>query len=78
MHIHVILYSGFKKYAPGGGSGQFDLTLPPGATFGLCLERLQFPENSEYTVLINGRRADRNSLLKEGDFLVIFPLICGG
>ncbi|MFA5905495.1 MAG: MoaD/ThiS family protein [Desulfobacula sp.] len=77
MRIHVTLYSEFKKFAP-GGTGQADLTLPPGATLGLCLERLQFPETSEYTALINGRRAGRDSLLKEGDTLVIFPLISGG
>ncbi len=77
MHIHVTLYSEFKKFAP-DGTGQFDLTLPPGASLGLCLDRLQFPENSEYTALINGRRAHRESLFKEGDTLVVFPLICGG
>ncbi len=78
MRIHVALYSGFKKFAPDGGSGQFDPDLPSGATLGLCLERLQIPLNSEYTALINGRRADLQSPLKEGDFLVIFPLISGG
>ncbi len=78
MHIHVKLYSDFKKFAPGGGSGLFDLTLPPGATLGLCLEQLHIPKNSEHTVLINGKRANPESCLKEGDTLAIFPLICGG
>lgn len=78
MRIHVTLYSEFKKYAPDGGSDPFDLNLPPGASLRHCFNHLNIPINNEYTTLINGRRADRDSLLKEGDSLVIFPLICGG
>ena len=77
MRIHVTLYSEFKKFAP-GGTGSFDLTLPPGASLGHCFEHLNIPETSAHTALINGRRAGRDTLLREGDFLVVFPLICGG
>jgi molybdopterin converting factor small subunit len=77
MRIHVTLYSEFKQFAP-GGTGSFDLDLPPGADLGHCFEHLNISENSEYTALVNGRRADRNTPLNEGDTLVVFPLICGG
>jgi len=77
MRIHITLYSEFKRFAP-GGTGSFDLDLPPGANLGQCFERLNIPENSAYTALINGRRADRDTLLRQGDALVVFPLICGG
>jgi molybdopterin converting factor small subunit len=77
MRILVTLYSEFKQFAP-GGTGSFDLDLPPGADLGHCFEHLNIPENSEYTALVNGRRADRNTPLNEGDTLVVFPLICGG
>ncbi|OGR26277.1 MAG: hypothetical protein A2277_21395 [Desulfobacterales bacterium RIFOXYA12_FULL_46_15] len=78
MRIHVTLYSEFKKYAPGSGSGSFDLNLPPGASLWHCFKHLNIPMNNECTALINGRRAGRDSLLREGDSLVVFPLICGG
>ena len=77
MRIHVTLCSEFKQFAP-GGTGSFDLNLPPGASLGHCFERLNIPENSAYTALVNGRRADRDTLLNEGDNLVVIPLICGG
>lgn len=77
MRIHVTLYSEFKKFAP-GGTGSFDLDLPPGASLGNCFEHLNIPVNREYTALVNGRRADRDTSLREGDTLVVFPLICGG
>jgi len=77
MRIHVTLYSEFKQFAP-GGRGSFDLDLPPGASLGHCFEQLTIPENSAYTALVNGRRANRDTLLREGDTLVVFPLVCGG
>ncbi len=77
MRIHVTLYSEFKQFAP-GGTGSFNLDLPPGASLGHCFEHLTIPENSEYTALVNGRRAGRDTLLREADTLVVFPLICGG
>ena len=77
MRIHVTLYSEFKKFAP-GGTGSFDLGLPPGANIGDCFEELTIPENSAHTALVNGRRASRDTLLNEGDTLVVIPLICGG
>ena len=78
MRIRVTLYSEFKKYAPGSGSGPFDLNLPPGASLLYCFNHLKIPVNNEFTALINGRRASLYSLFREGDSLVVFPLICGG
>ncbi len=81
MHIHVKLYSNLKTYAP-GKSGQFDLTLSPGATLEEVCSQLGIPvgipENLRHTALINGRRAGLDSILKKEDTLVMFPEICGG
>nr|NJM04714.1 MoaD/ThiS family protein [Desulfobacula sp.] len=77
MRIHVTLYSEFKTFAP-GGTGSFDLDLPPGASLGHCFDCLNIPENSGHTALVNGRRAGLDTLLRQGDHLVVFPLICGG
>lgn len=77
MRIHVTLYSDLKTFAP-GGSGRFDLALPPGALLKDALTLLALPEKRAVTYLINGRRTDCKSTLKTGDSLVIFPEICGG
>ena len=77
MQIHVKLYSDLKQYTP-GEMGQLDLTLPPGANLGSVFERLAIPQDRNHIALINGRRAFRESVLSQGDTLVVFPQICGG
>ena len=77
MQIHVKLYSTLKPYAP-GSEGQFDLTLRPGATLKEVCSRLGIPETFRRTALINGKRAESDSILNQDDILVMFPEICGG
>lgn len=78
MRIRVNLYGEFKNFSPFAGSGSFDLDLPQGALLESGLKMLQIPVNGSFTALINGKRADLAWELKEGDLLVIIPLICGG
>ena len=76
MQIEVKLYGDAKKYAP-GGQGQFQMTLKPGATLKDALHALAIPRD-RYTSLVNGRRADDDVQMKDGDTLVSFPLVSGG
>jgi molybdopterin converting factor small subunit len=76
MQIEVKLYGDAKKHAP-GEKAQFQMTLQPGATLKDALHALAIP-SERYTSLINGRRADDDVLLKDGDTLVSFPLVSGG
>jgi molybdopterin converting factor small subunit len=76
MHIEVKIYGDVKRYAPGHQT-QFQLTLKPGATLKDALVELAIP-GDRCTALINGRRADDDVLMKDGDALVFIPLVSGG
>jgi molybdopterin synthase sulfur carrier subunit len=49
-----------------------------GATVGHILASLRIPEEEAAIIFINGRHAEPDSLLKEGDLLAIFPPVGGG
>jgi molybdopterin converting factor small subunit len=49
-----------------------------GADAGQVLEMLSLPADEALVLLINGRHAERNQTLKDGDILHIFPPIAGG
>ena len=76
MRIHIKLYGDLKKHAPNGPS-QFSMTVPPGTTLADFHATLAIPAGS-HTSLINGRRADRETRLEEGDTIVLMPPIAGG
>ena len=76
MQIEVKLYGDLKKFSHGGQSN-FELTLNPGATLGDVLEMLSIPMN-RCVSLINGRRATTETVLADGDTVVLFPPISGG
>lgn len=52
--------------------------IPEGATVAQVMEMLNLPEEEAKIMLINGRSADRERVLSEGDVLHIFPPMCGG
>jgi molybdopterin converting factor small subunit len=76
VQVEVKLYGDLRKFAP-GESSQLELTLMPGATLGDIVDLYAIPRDT-YVSLINGRRANRNTILNAGDILVFFPPIAGG
>jgi molybdopterin converting factor small subunit len=55
-----------------------DREYQEGATVGHTLASLNIPEEEAAIIFINGRHAEPDSLLKEGDLLAIFPPVGGG
>jgi hypothetical protein len=49
-----------------------------GSSAGEVLKMLNLPEEEVRTILINGRKADKCSILRDGDLFHVFPLIAGG
>jgi hypothetical protein len=49
-----------------------------GANAGEVLKMLNLPDEEVKTVLINGRKAEKGSILRDGDVFHVFPLIAGG
>jgi sulfur carrier protein ThiS len=52
--------------------------IKEGSTVAQVLIMLNLPGNEIKTILINGRKANMETVLKEGDVLAVFPIIMGG
>lgn len=75
MHLHTIL----QRQAPEGPIGRVELQMPPGADLAGLLRELGIEMNPESLLLVvNGRLAGSDQLLKEGDEVNLMPAISGG
>ena len=54
------------------------MNYPACATVQTVIEELELGENRLGSVLINGRVADLDQGLTDGDILALFPLVAGG
>ncbi len=77
MEIQVKLYGGLSQYAPGQQTN-YTQALPSSATIKDFLTGLSIPENTPYTILMNGRRVDQSTLIQKASTLVLMPEISGG
>lgn len=77
MKVKVNLYSTLKKYAP-TESGGFEPDLDQAATIRDLTDLLGLPNQVQRVVLVNGRLAQPDKVLSEGDEVVIFPPVEGG
>jgi molybdopterin synthase sulfur carrier subunit len=77
MKIEILLYATLRKYGPPHG-GPLTLELKEGDRLGRVLEILGMPPAVEKVMLINGRPANLDTILNEGDKVVLFPPVAGG
>lgn len=80
MEITVRLLAGYRRYLPQGHDGQagYCHEIPAGSTVGGVLAAQPIPQGEVYTFFVNGRHAERDQVLKEGDVISIFPAVGGG
>jgi molybdopterin converting factor small subunit len=74
MQIIVKLFATYQV-------GRFKKELrhyPAGATAQTVIEELELKKDRLGSVLINGRVADLDQGLTDGDILALFPLVAGG
>ena len=74
MNICIRLYGVFR-------SGRFKETRqswPAGSKVAVIVEHLELPPQLLGIVLVNGRHADRDTVLEEGDTLSLLPVLDGG
>lgn len=77
MKIRVRCFTGMRRYAP-GGRGDFEQELAPGARVGQLLDQMGVPAAAGPFAAVNGVRADRQAILKDGDTVVLFTPAEGG
>ncbi len=77
MDIQVKLYGGLNQYGPGKQTS-FILTLPDSAMVKDILLELNIPKVEHLTLLLNGRRVESSTRIKDESTLVLMPQIDGG
>lgn len=77
MKVEVRLYATLRKYGP-PQEGPLVMALIEGDQVARLLEILGIPPEVEKVILVNGRPAQRDSILNEGDIVVLFPPVAGG
>lgn len=80
MQITVRLLASYRQYLPENSDAQsgYPLEVLNGATVGGVLPLLPVPQDEVCTYFINGRHAERDMVLQEGDVLSVFPAVGGG
>ncbi len=74
MKITIKLFATLRK-------GRFEeriMDLPEGVKIGQVIRQIALPEKEVNLIFINGRNADFNTLLSEGDTVSFFPPVGGG
>lgn len=77
MRVQVHLYATLRKYGPWDG-GPLDMELHEGTRVDKVLESLGIPADVERVILVNGRPAETDTALGDGDRVVLFPPVAGG
>ena len=80
MIIRVKIYAYLRYYLPTPDefSQDEEWDVPEKTTIAKVLEKLNLPGEIRIIVLLNGRSADQETALNEGDIVHILPLIAGG
>ena len=77
MKIHLCLFANIRKYHP-TGNGDDRWTAPDGITVGRIRPASGIPEQYVKIIFVNGVKADKDTVLRDGDRVGVFPpLACG-
>ena len=77
MRVTVELQAYLEQYSPDGQS-VFEYTLPDGATVQTLVRLLNVPEEMAGVIVLNGRSADFENPLQDGDRVILIPPLAGG
>ncbi len=79
MRIEVNLYATLKRYMENGHDGKPSvLEISEGTRVKDVIQKLKIPSDSVKLIFINGVHAKRDTILKDGDRLGLFPPVGGG
>ena len=79
MKVEVALYATLSKHLPPGAQNRRAIIeVKDGATVREVLNHLGVPPELPNILLVNGRQAPEDTVLKEGETLSVFPPLAGG
>ena len=76
MKVLVSTFANLRDYVPGGGA--CEMTLSVGASVKDLMAALHIPSQIDAVILVNGRRANPDTVLNAGDSVTLFPPMEGG
>ena len=78
LRVTVKLLATYRRHLPAGTKGAYQPPVRSDATVRELLAQLPLPPEDAKVVLVNGRGAPPDQVLREGDVVAIFPAIAGG
>ena len=78
IHVRLTLFADLKRFLPKGQTGSLAFDLSSDATVAMLLAKAGIPESEEITVGLNGNQGARDSILHDGDEVVLFSPMEGG
>jgi molybdopterin converting factor small subunit len=80
MKVRLKLFATYRRHLPPGTQGcACDLAVPAKTRVVDLLSRFDIPtDDGASAVLVNGRSADAERPLEDGDVVAVFPALAGG
>jgi molybdopterin synthase sulfur carrier subunit len=78
ISVRVSLFADLRRFLPPGQDGPQIYALRTGATVADLLDTIGVPAGDEVTPGLNGELAQRDTVLHDGDDLVLFSPMEGG
>ncbi len=79
MKVEIRLFANLAKLLPPGSQNKrATITIKQDSRVEDLLEKLKIPETITNIVMVNGEHKDKDTVLKEGDVVSVFPPIAGG
>lgn len=79
MKVEIALYATLSKYLPRGAENRKAvIDAGDGATALEIMNQLGIPQEYPNILLVNGKQAHADTVLKDGETLAIFPPLAGG
>jgi len=79
MKLEVALFATLSQYLPPGAQNRRAvIDVKDDATVREVLNQLGVPAEFPNILLVNGRQAQENTVLKDGETLSVFPPLAGG
>jgi len=79
MKVQLLLYASLAKLLPPQGSGNAStMEVEEGASIRDLLALARVPEDSPRIIFLNGRHAQVDQEVADGDRIAVFPPIAGG
>ena len=78
LKIKIRLFATLRHYAPNGEGSEFEIIHQGNLKVSNLYKLLEIPNTIDAVILLNGRHADSETIMSNGDEIVLYPTIAGG